>query len=68
MNKFAERLRETRTELGLSRKELAEKCGTLERNLSYWELGQRECDFDMLIKLATALDVSCDFLLGKTDF
>ena len=68
MNKFAERLKEARLEMGLSRRELAARCGTIERNLSYWELGQRECDFDMLIKLAAALDVSVDYLIGKTDF
>ena len=68
MNKFAERLREARLEMGLSRRELAARCGTLERNLSYWELGQRECDFDMLIKLSAELDVSVDYLIGKTDF
>lgn len=68
VNKFAERLKEARLEMGLSRRELAARCGTIERNLSYWELGRRECDFDMLIKLATALDVSVDYLIGKTDF
>ncbi len=68
MNKFAERLRESRTEKGLSRKELAERLGILQRNISYWELGQRECDFDTLIKLSDVLDVSIDFLLGKTDY
>lgn len=68
MSKFAARLAETRKEAGLSRKQLAEKCGTIERNFSYWELGQRECDFDMLVKLANALDVSIDYLLGRTDF
>ena len=68
MNKFAERLREARLEMGLTRKALAERCGTIERNLSYWELGQRECDFDMLIKLANALDITVDYLIGRTDF
>ena len=68
MNKFAIRLRETRIEMGLSRKKLAELCNTFERNISYWELGQRECNFDMLIKLSTALDTSIDYLLGKTDY
>ena len=68
MNQFAKRLREARTEMGLSRKKLAEMCGTFERNISYWELGQRECNFDMLIKLSTALDTSIDYLLGKTDY
>lgn len=68
MNKFAERLKELRTESNLSRKKLAEMVGTVERNLSYWELGQRECDFDMLIKLANALDTTIDYLLGRVDF
>ena len=54
--------------MGLSRKQLAQMCNTLERNISYWELGQRECNFEMLIKLATALDTSIDYLLGKTDY
>ena len=68
MNKFAERVRELRMEKGLSRKELAEKLGTLQRNISYRELGQRECGFDMLIKISDVLDVSVDYLLGKTDY
>ena len=68
MNKFAERVRELRMEKGLSRKELAEKLGTVHRNISYWELGQRECGFDMLIKISDVLDVSVDYLLGKTDY
>lgn len=65
---FSKRLKETRLELGLTRKQLAEKCGIAVRNFSYWELGQRECDFDTLIKLANALDITIDYLLGRTDF
>ena len=68
MNKFAERVREFRTEKGLSRKELANRLGTLQRNISYWELGQRECSFDMLLKIAEVLGVSVDYLLGRTDY
>lgn len=68
MNKFAERLRELRTEKEMTRKEFAEKLGVLQRNISYWELGQRECCFDMLIKISDVLDVSIDYLLGKSDF
>lgn len=68
MNKFAERVRELRTKKGLSRKELANRLGTLQRNISYWELGQRECSFDMLLKIAEVLDVSVDYLLGRTDY
>lgn len=66
-NKFAERLKELRMEAGLSRKQLAEDVGTHLRNISYWELGQRECDFDTLIALASALDCTVDYLIGKND-
>lgn len=68
MNRFSERLRELRIEKGLSRRQLAEMLDTLPRNISYWELGQRECNFDMLLKIAEVLDVSVDYLLGKTDY
>ena len=68
MNRFAERLRELRLDSGMSRKQLAEACQTFERNISYWELGQRECNFDMLIKLANALNTTSDYLLGRTDY
>ncbi|HIR66694.1 MAG TPA: helix-turn-helix transcriptional regulator [Candidatus Coproplasma avicola] len=68
MNRFAERLRELRLDSGMSRKQLAEACRTFERNISYWELGQRECNFDMLIKLANALNTTTDYLLGRTDY
>ena len=68
MNKFSERVRELRMEKEMTRKEFAEKLGVLQRNISYWELGQRECSFDMLIKISDVLDVSVDYLLGKVDY
>ena len=68
MNEFAERLKESRIEMGLSRKTLAEMCGASVKAISQWEVGRSECDFDMLIKLSTALDISIDYLLGKTDY
>lgn len=68
MNKFAERLKELRTEAGLSRAALAKKVNVSERLISYWENGKRECDFDMLILLADILSVSVDYLLGRKEF
>lgn len=67
MSKFAERLREVRNERGLSRQQLADKMFVSVRLISYWENGQRECDFDTLIKLSEVLGESIDYLLGKTD-
>lgn len=68
MNKFAERFKEIRLENGLTRAAVAEKLNVSARLIAYWESGQRECDFDMLIKIANFFSVSTDYLLGKTDF
>ena len=67
-NKFEERLYELRINANMSRAELALKLNVSVRLISYWENGKRECDFDMLIKLADLFGVSIDFLLGRTEF
>lgn len=68
MNRFAERLKDLRTENGLTRAALAEKLNVSVRLIAYWESGQRECDFDTLISLADIFSTSTDYLLGKTEF
>ena len=68
MNRFAERVRELRAEIGMSRAELAKKVNVSERLISYWENGKRECDFDMLLRLAELFSVSVDYLLGKGEY
>ena len=68
MNKFGERLKDMRAEKGISRLQLAENLQVSVRLIAYWENGQRECSFDMLIKIANFFDTSTDFLLGKTDY
>ena len=67
MNKFKEILKELRLEKGLSQKQLANELGVLERTVSYWESGSRECDFDTLILIAKFFAVSTDYLLGLED-
>ncbi len=67
-NNFSKRLIETRTEKNLSRNELADKLNVTARLICYWENGERECSFDMLIKISEVLDVSIDYLLGKTEY
>ena len=67
-NKFAEQLNALRQENNLSRAQLAEKLNVSVRLISYWENGQRQCDFDMLIKIADLFSVSVDFLLGRKDY
>ena len=68
MNKFAERLKELRIDAGKSRAELAREVNVSERLISYWENGKRECDFEMLLRLANTFGTSVDYILGRTDF
>ena len=67
-NKFSEQLNGLRIENNLSRVQLAEKLNVSMRLISYWGNGQRECDFDMLIKIADLFSVSVDYLLGRKDY
>ena len=67
-NKFSEQLSALRAESNFSRVQLAEKLNVSVRLISYWENGQRECDFDMLIKIADLFSVSIYYLLGRKDY
>ena len=67
-NKFAEQLKSLRIETGLTRTQLAEKVNVSVRLVSYWENGKRECDFDMLIKIAELFSCTIDYLLGRKDY
>ena len=68
MNIFWKRLNEARQEEGITRTELAQRLNVSVRLISYWEKGERECSFDMLIKLADILNTSTDYLLGRKDY
>ncbi|MBQ3046768.1 MAG: helix-turn-helix transcriptional regulator [Clostridia bacterium] len=67
-NKFYVKLNELRKENNISRNELAKALNVSVRLISYWENGERECDFDMLLKIADYFSVSTDYLLGKSDY
>ena len=68
MNNFAKRLYEVRKEEGITRAELALKLNVSVRLISYWENGERECSFDVLIALADILNTTTDYLLGRKDY
>ncbi|MBQ4557817.1 MAG: helix-turn-helix transcriptional regulator [Clostridia bacterium] len=67
MTKFPEILKELRKEKNLSRQELADLILVNTRTICYWELGQRECNLDQLIKLSKIFCVTTDYLLGLED-
>jgi transcriptional regulator with XRE-family HTH domain len=62
---FGDRLRRTREEKRLSQAELAQKTGFQPSAISHFESGRRAPSFDNLKKLADALSVSIDYLLGR---
>lgn len=65
---FAQRLRELRTGKGLSQLLLAQALNVDRTTVVNWECGKREPDFEMLVKIADYFDVTCDFLLGRTEY
>lgn len=68
MSKFPEKLKELRLEKNMSRQYLANLLFVNVRTISYWELGQRECNLDQLIKISQVFGVTTDYLLGLEDF
>lgn len=68
MIKFPERLRELRIDKNMSRKDLASLLNVNSRTISYWELGQRECNLEQLANVANIFGVTTDYLLGLDDF
>jgi transcriptional regulator with XRE-family HTH domain len=64
---FSERLRSERKKLGLEQAQLALKAGLPATSISHFEGGTRKPSFDNLRRLAQALRVSTDYLLGRVD-
>ena len=65
---FGQRLREARTARSWTQEQLAGKSGVTAAVISHFETGTRQqASADNLVKLATALSISVDYLLGRTD-
>lgn len=67
-NAFGKKLKDLRTENGLTQRELGEKLGYCNQTVSFWESGRREPDLDALVAVAKFFDVSVDYLLGLKEF
>lgn len=65
--KFGDRIRFQREELELSREELAAKLGVSYYTLSKYENNTNEPNFATLVKIASVLTVTTDYLLGAPD-
>lgn len=64
---FKERLKAARTLRGLNQAELAAKSGLPAASVSHFESGPRKPSFDNLRALASALNVTTDYLLGRSN-
>ena len=64
---FRKRLGDTRKLRDLNQEGLAKKAALPSTAISHFESGTRKPSFDNLRKLADALDVSIDYLMGRTD-
>lgn len=65
---FKERLKTAREELRKwNQNELAGRAGLPPSSIAHFETGSRKPSFDTLRKLANALEVTTDYLLGRVD-
>ena len=63
--RFRYRLPKLRELRDLSQTELAERAGMMPAAVSQFEKGLRMPNFESIIKLADALDISSDYLIGR---
>jgi transcriptional regulator with XRE-family HTH domain len=64
---FKERLRAARELRGYSQGLLAERAKMPPTSIAHFEAGSRKPSFDTLRRLANALEVTTDYLLGRVD-
>ena len=64
---LAKRLKQCRTEKGLTQREVAIYCDLTEKAYQNYELTTREPKLEILLRIADFFDVSIDYLVGRTD-
>lgn len=64
---FGSRLKKLREEKGLTQQQLAEKVNLSQQTIGHYEVGRAKPDLDTLQLLASKLNCSVDYLLGRTD-
>ena len=61
------KLQEIREQKGILQKDLAQKLNKTRACISSWETSKTEPDLQSLIQIANELEVTTDYLLGRTD-
>ena len=65
--KFQKRLKTARALRQWNQSELAEKANLPSSSIAHFEIGSRKPSFDNLRRLAIALEVTTDYLLGRVE-
>ena len=61
------RLKELRKARNISQLKLALDLDMNQNSISRYETGERQADYETLIRFAEYFDISLDYLLGRTD-
>ena len=61
------KLQEIREQKGILQKDLAEKLNKTRACISSWETAKTEPDIESLIQIANVLEVTVDYLIGRSD-
>ena len=65
---FNEKLKLTRKSVHMTQRHVAELLGISERAYQHYEMGTREPNIEMLLRLSILLNVSLDDLLCRADY
>jgi transcriptional regulator with XRE-family HTH domain len=64
---FSQRLKQLREDRNLTQKDIAKHIGKTRQAIALYELGKREPDFEVLLKISDFFSVSLDYLLGRVN-
>ena len=64
---LGERLKQARIDRNMKQYEIAKELNITNAAYSQYESDKRQPDYDTLVQIADILDVSTDYLLGRTD-
>lgn len=67
MTMYLSRLKELREQYNLKQEDVANILGVARTTYAMYEQGNREMDYELLIKLANHYKVSTDYILGRTN-
>jgi DNA-binding XRE family transcriptional regulator len=65
MSDLAKNIKRYRKEVGFTQDELADKIGVNQKTVSFYESDLKTPGFKTVVKIAKALDVSIDTLVGR---